>query len=227
MKKHSAHKICLPLLTVLVLLFNSCIGLSIDIQMNRDGSGRLAMEYRISRMLDSLGALDGNENMPAIPISRQDWERTIERIGGLRLISYSSNQRGQDTVIAVTVNYDNPRALSAILAPGGTRTIISLGSRNGQFNIILNAVDPSRYLDSSQYDENLLYLMRTMFTGYSFSLSFSAAETSSLTITNGAGTIISPPSSAQIVPSGKKVSMSIGMMDLISLPDGLGASINW
>jgi len=64
-------------LPFLLLLFNSCIGLSLDIQMRRNGSGRLLMEYRVSRMAEAIGRLDGNENWPIIPNGRADFERTL------------------------------------------------------------------------------------------------------------------------------------------------------
>jgi hypothetical protein len=211
----------------MAITLGSCIGLSIDIQMNRDGSGRLTMEYRISRMLDTLGVLDGNEHTPAIPVSRQDWDRTMERISGARITSFSSSQRGQDTMTTVTITFDNPQSLLAILDPEGERSLLALGDRSGQFDIILNDPGSSRYMDFSGYDENLLELTRNMFTDYNFSISFSAAENSTLTVTDGDGNIISLPSSAQVVRTGRRVSLAIGVMDLINLTDGLGVSIGW
>ena len=44
----------------IMLLLSSCMGVQADIALNSDGSGILVLEYRFSRLLESLGKLDGN-----------------------------------------------------------------------------------------------------------------------------------------------------------------------
>jgi hypothetical protein len=214
MKKRSL-KVLFPLLFLITL--NSCIGLSMDIQMRRDGSGRIVMEYRISNMAEYIGRLDGNENWPILPVGRADWERSLARMPGLSLVSFSSNQRAQDTVNNVTLEYDNAQALVKFLDPSGERS----SSGPGRIDIVFHKSG------SPGIDASLLDLARQVSAGYKFELSFSAEENSRLTVTDGEGKEIPPPSSAEVVQSGRKVSMSIGIMDIITRADGLGASINW
>ncbi|MCL2805675.1 MAG: hypothetical protein FWD26_07035 [Treponema sp.] len=199
-------------ISVLLLTFNSCIGLSIDIQMNRDGSGRLTMEYRISRMIENLGALDGNEKWPTIPVGRADWERTIQRINGAKIVSFSSRERGQDTITNIVLEYDSEKTLLAILDPSGKRSSIN----DNRFEYIM--------LDDSpvNYDAALMEMAKNMFADYNFSISFSAPGNSTLTITDAQGKPAAPPPKAQIVPAGRRVSMSIGIMELLNIPNGLG-----
>jgi len=214
------------LIVAVIFSFTSCIGLSIDIQLNRDGSGRITMEYRISRTLENLGALDGNVSMPAIPVSRADWEKTIERISGAKLVSFSSVQRGQDTVITAALDFSSMETLLMILDPEGSKTNIGLN----QFSLILNGnaeAGSSQYFDTSEYDENLINLARLLFSDYDFSISFSASGNSTLTITDGTGKEINPPSAAQVLPRGRRVSMSIGIIDLIEIKEGLGVVFRW
>jgi hypothetical protein len=66
-----------------------------------------------------------------------------------------------------------------------------------------------------------------MFSDYNFSIGFSAPENPSITITDGKGTIKPAPSTVQVTSSGRRVSMTTGIMDLIGIPDGLGVLINW
>jgi len=200
----------------------SCLGLSIDIQLNRDGSGRLTMEYHISSMLDSLGALDGNLSMPTIPVGRADWDRTIERIEGARISSFSTRQKGNDTVTSVTIDFNSIHSLIAIIDPGNERTSISMDNRSGQLNFIINDGKINELNEENGINESLMILARAMFFDYKFSISFGAQGNSTLIITDGTGKEIAPPAAAEVITQGRKVSMSIGIMDLIDIDEGLG-----
>jgi len=206
---------------LMMLLFNSCIGASYDIQMNRNGSGRLIMEYRISNILESLGRLDGNESMPVIPAGREDWQRTVDRVSGAKLVSHSIRENREDTVIKVTIDYANPDALAAIMSAQGGRVSVINNNQSGSLNLIIYN-EPDKI-----YDNNLLTLMRSGFSDYNFSINFKASGNSSMNITDGNGNVIAAPSSSAAVTSGRNVSLSIGIMDLIELRGGLGVKINW
>jgi len=209
------------LLTAAVTLY-SCLGLAVDIQMNKDGSGKLTMEYRVSRAIESLGVLDGSEK-PVIPVGRSDWERSIELIPGARIASFSSNQKDNDIITSVVIQFDNPAALLMILDPGNSRSSASLN--NNSFNFILN--DKSSAMDFSEYDESLMELARMMFAEYNFSLSFTAPANSTLTITDKDGHAAALPAQSEVVSTGRKVSMKMGIMELIEMKNGLGVKINW
>jgi len=221
----SGKKLCrLIPLSFFVIFLNSCIGISMDIQMNRDGSGRLTMEYRISNLLESIGSLDGNASKPSIPVGREDWERTVERLSGVRLVSYSNKVNHNDSVVNVTLTFANPQALSAIIDSAGASRGMVLAAYNGQTGSLDLIVHKNQ---SSGYDQNLISLMRSFFTDYNFSLKFSASGSSLMTITDENGNAINTPSQAAAVTSGRSVSISMGIMDIFDLPDGLGLKINW
>jgi len=196
----------------------SCIGVSTDIRMNRDGSGRITMEYRISKVLDSLGALDGNESMPPVPVSRVDWERSVSRIPGAKLVSHSRREISQDTIISAVIDFNDSQALCAVLSASGD--IVSVNSGAGTLNMIFNK-------SGRQYDADLSILMQTMFSGYSFSFSFSAPDDCAMTFTDGRGNPINSPSAAAAVLSGRRVSLSMNTLDVINQSGGLGARISW
>ena len=220
----------LLLLIAVILTFTSCLGMSIDIQMNRDGSGKLTMEYRVSRALDSLGALDGNKDMPAIPVSRADWERTIQRVSGAMITSFSSRQSGQDTITTVVLEYSNIDTLLALLSPDFSNAPILAEKNQNSISLILNdsSLDSNdTNKNSAQYDKELIELARTMFEGYNFSISFSAPGNSTLIFTDGNGKEQNKPSTVDAVTNGKRVSMSIGMMELIESREGFGVRLNW
>jgi len=223
MRKNSRKGFGGKLLIVLPFLFllNSCIGLSMEIQMRRNGSGRLVLEYRVSRMAESLGRLDGNENWPIIPAGRADFERTLARIPGMRLVSFSSSEGTQDVVTNITLEYENTEALLKFLDPSGTRASLSTDNQSGRFDIILN--EPV----SSNYDDDLLKLARQVSADYGLSISFSAEGNSALSFTDGEGTAAQAPAVARTVTSGRKTSLSIGIIDLLEIREGLGVSFRW
>jgi len=210
----------ITILLAIHLTLNSCIGLSIDIQMNRDGSGKLTMEYRISRLLDNLGMLDGNASMPALPVGRTDWERTVERIPGTKLSSYSSNSQAQDTVVKVVIDFDNEETLLQLLDPSAEQVSINRQGQSGKFDIIL-------LNDDYDFDKSMMDLVRIFSDNYEFSISFSGPGNSTLTITDGNGHTMPVPQNAKTIQSGRRVSYSTGIMDLFDLDSGLGFKFTW
>jgi hypothetical protein len=215
------QKILLPLTAFLFLIMNSCIGISADIQMNKDGSGKITMEYRFSRMAEIIGRLDGNEKWQIIPAGRADWERTAARIDGIQLSSFSSGENGNDVVNKVTLNFLNTEALLKFLDASGKRADISRSGNSSTLNIILN--EPA----DSTINTDLLDLMKQVSAGYKFKLSFSAYKDSTLSLTDGEGKAKTKPPQAEIVPAGKKVLLSVDTGEILNMAEGLGVSINW
>jgi len=216
--------IYLLILLIILPLLNSCIGLNLNIQMNKDGSGKLAMEYRISKMLDSLGGLDGNESIPAIPLSKADFEKTIARVPGAKISSFSSTEDKKDKIIKVVVDYKDDQTLLALLDPQlGGNTSLNRQGQNGNLNITL--MDDS--IDLSDYSEEVIEQVRVFFEGYDITVSFSGQGNSKLTVTDKNGNAVPVQSNEKTVLSGKKVSYSIGLMDLIEKKSGIKLLFSW
>jgi hypothetical protein len=209
----------------LVLMSNSCLGASADIVMRADGSGSITLEYRVSQMLESMGRLDGNERWPAIPVGRADFERSVARIPGLRLTSFSvkeyprryskppnSNPLGdKDLITSVKLDFKDTAALLAFLDSAGSRaTLVSTTMR-------LVLLDPA----TDTLDVDLLSLLEEVSAGYEISISFTAPKGAYLSC------FPSSVTAARIVPQGKKVSFAIGTGELVSLKDGLTIEIRW
>jgi hypothetical protein len=185
--------------------------------MRKDGSGRISMEYRILTITENIGRLDGNEKWPIIPVGRSDWERSVQRIDGIKLTSYSSSTRANEVITRVTLEYKNGDALAKLLDPSGNKISYSMS----RFNIIL--VEPF----TAEFDPDLMVLMKQVSSGYKFSISFTTEVNSVLTVIDGKHKEILAPSGCEIIFSGKKVSFSIDNAALFSLKDGIGISIIW
>jgi hypothetical protein len=200
-----------------IIVFGSCLGLNMNISLRANGSGRIAMEYRIPSAAENLGRLDGNQNWQIIPVGRADWDRTVSRVNGVRLVSFSSRERQQEIITNVTLDFDNIEALLNLIDPTGTNV-----SYNGSLNIILNKKI------SSEINPDLLELVQQVSSGKTISISFSVSGAASrLTFTNGEGIEIPPPETAKIVQEGRKVSFTIDTGELFNLTDGLGLLFSW
>jgi len=223
MSNNPQNKRTLPLflLPVFFLTLSSCIGVSADIQMRSGGSSRVILEYRISRIAESIGRLDGNENWPIVPVGRADWERTQARSDGMRLVSFSSSETERDIVNKVTLEFTNTEALVKFLDPSGKRAIIT--RENGINKLHITFSEGA----SSQIDPNLMELMKQVSAGYFFNISFSAQGNSTMSFADSGGRAVSPPQGAQTVLSGRKVSLSIETGEIISSADGLGVNFSW
>jgi len=201
-----------------ILIFNSCLGMSADIVMQADGSGRITLEYRVSQLLESIGRLDGNEHLPVIPAGRRDFERAVARIPGLRLVSHSSkNSGGMDLVNTAVLEFQNPAALLAFLDSTGTGASYSRETSRAQANTLrLTLRDAAGVADT-----DLLSLLREISEGYKISVSLTSPNDASLAV------IPASPANAQTVFRGRKVSFSIDTGDLLSIEEGLALEITW
>jgi len=205
-------------------LMNSCLGAAADISIRADGSGTIALEYRVSQMMESLGRLDGNENWPAIPVGKADFERSLPRIPGLRLMSFSAkdvphSSGGRDLLTKAVLEFKDTAALLAFLDSTGSRASLAQENRNAQTVNVLRLVllDPSDGLANA----DLLSLLREISAGYELGISISAPKNAAI------ATI--PPSvpAARTASRGKKVSFAIDMKDLLELNQGLILEITW
>jgi hypothetical protein len=205
-------------------LMNSCLGVAADISIRADGSGTIALEYRVSQMLESLGRLDGNENWPAIPVGKADFERSLARTLGLRLSSFSVKDvphasGGRDLLTKAVLEFKDTAALLAFLDTTGSRASLVQENRNSQTANVLRLVllDPS----DGPAHADILSLLRQVSAGYDLSISVSTPKNATLAVT---------PSSvpaARVVSRGKKVSFAIGMGDLLELDEGLAVEVSW
>jgi len=217
------------LLLASLALMTSCLGASMDIVMRADGSGSVTLEYSVSQTLESLGRQDGNERWPVIPVGKADFERSVARIPGLRLSSFSVKEYPRryskppsswgpmlsykDLVTKVKLDFKDTAALLAFLDSAGSRA--SLVQEGGKSTLRLVLLDPI----NDAIDADLISLLQEISAGYEISVSFTAPK--------GAALSVIPPSVSAARTAGKKVSFAIGTGELIGMKDGLTLEISW
>ena len=214
--------IALPCLCLSAFLLTSCLGVSMDISIRANGSGRIVLEYRVSQMLESLGRLDGNERWPAIPVGRADLERTVARVPGLRLSSFSSRDMpndmgGRDLVTRAVLDFRNMDALLGFLDATGSRAAF-VRATDGNDNLLrLVLLDPSPGIENPE----LLSLLRDVSAGYEIRISLSLPGNA------GLATVPATVPQARTGLSGRNVSFAVGTGYLPAITDGLALEVSW
>ena len=212
-------------LVILAAVFCSCVGVKMDMTVRADGSVTMSLEYRVSRMLESLGRLDGNERWPVIPTGKEDFQRTMARLPRLSLTSFSSSDDGTDLISKAVIASKNIEDMLGFLDPSSAQQ----GSRvvheqaNGKNRLMLVLLDGNLSIEPE-----LLALADSTFAGYTLGFSLSVPGDASLVLTDSSGAQLKTvPESARLTQQGKKTSFSMDMKDLFKLSDGLGLEFTW
>ena len=146
---------------LILVFFVSCVGASSQIKINSDGSGTIRQVYRISHELQSMGKTDGNEGMFPLPVGKEDLERTVERISGLSLVSYTQRQDDKDIIIDAEFAFASPDALAALMEDGDQKFKIDLKNRKITMNFSAGEDSGAMFKD----------MIIAAFEGYDFSFS--------------------------------------------------------
>jgi len=212
-----------PLVLLAPFLFASCLGASMDISIRPDGSGRIVLEYRVSQMLESLGRFEGNERWHAIPVGRADLERSLARIPGMRLVSFSSaasadsadGKSGGDLVTRAELGFANTDALVAFLDFTGNRAEISRQNGANRLSIVL--LDPSAKIENV----DLLSFIREVSAGYEIRIGLNLPGTA------GLETVPATVPGVRREVSGGSVSFAIDTGEIPQITDGLALEVSW
>jgi hypothetical protein len=199
----------IPVLCLITL--GSCIGVRADISLRDNGSGRLNLEYRIDRSLDALGRLDGNGRWPTVPAGRADFERSLRRLPGMRILSFSTVEEGRAILNRAALEFDSLDALLGFLDASGRGAVLAGEGDGVSLRLILNA-------GMQGLDPDLAALIRTLCEGYEVEMSLGVPGEAELAFTDGRGNRMEPPPGA--VLRGKTVSFKTGSGNVLGAEEG-------
>ena len=202
------------------VLLSSCIGLSADIAIRRDGSGTITLDYRISPALESLGKLDGNEGSPPLSVGRADFERTAARIEGLRLRSYSAGEKDGEKTVKAALDFSTPEALTAFLDALGQGARLSHAQGKSRFSLTLGDGLENR-------DRELLDLIRELSRGYVLDLTITLPSEGTLTLLDRNGRAVAAPPAGTAALEGRKFRFSSPLGDLLAAPEKAALELIW
>ncbi|MDR0314251.1 MAG: hypothetical protein LBI14_11730 [Treponema sp.] len=207
----------LPIPYILIIAgMTSCLGVNADITLNADNSGTISLEYRISQAFDSLGRLDGNEARPPLPVGRMDFERTVERIPGMRLLSYVSRDSGSDRIVTARLEFSTIDDLLQFLDASGQRADYVPGQKKISF--ILN---PGNNASTSEFNA----LISQISQGYNIAISMSFPSEGTVNVLDAEGR--ASIARATVQPRGRKVSASLPLETVLSDEKGITLEFRW
>ena len=199
---------------LIVLMLSSCFGISANIVLNQNGSGSINLEYQISKSLDSIGRLDGNQRWNTIPVGRSDFERTLSRLQDIRLLSFSDREDENNIYFYVRLEFSNMQGLLSFLDAYGQLSIYSEINTTKSLTLILSP-------GSEISNPLLLHLLSDISYGYYINIEMNFPGEGSLTVNDGLGNIIKPLS------RGRNLSASIPLFDVLSSSNGINLEFNW
>jgi hypothetical protein len=213
-QKRILHLLVWPL--SFLLLFGSCLGINADITLNQNGSGTLSLEYRISKSLDALGRLDGNERWNTIPVGRADFERSLDRLPDMKLLSFASKEDAKDLIINAKLEFANLPALLAFMDASGQRSSFTAGS------LVFTLSE-----GTNNQNDSLNKLIASVSESYSVKLSMTFPANGTLVLTDKRGRALTALPGAEINSGGKKVSFSVPLYEVLAAGEGIRLEFRW
>lgn len=152
------------LFSILVLVsLTSCIGIDTQVSMRDDGSGSLQLDYRISQFMKNLDVAKSDWHLP-LPVSREDFQRTVDSIPGLRLVSLAQKEDERDVFINSRIDFDRVEAVNAI---GKDGQIELSYSQEGDLHVFRQQIYRGSSLEGISQES--LRMVETFFEGYALS----------------------------------------------------------
>jgi hypothetical protein len=194
----------------------SCVGVSADIAVNSDNSGTITLEYRISSLLESLGKQDGNERWLPVPVGKADIERSIQRLPGIKMLSFSQGKDGKGLINTVKLEFKSMEALVNFLDPRGGMAVYEK-SPAGENSLSFNLEGIKKRNDAA--DSAFFDFYKTISEGYVFSIKLNL---------EAEGTLDSPSiQGAAITSKGKKLIFSSPMSAVLNYEGPFSLNFRW
>ncbi|MDR0449882.1 MAG: hypothetical protein LBH26_01285 [Treponema sp.] len=197
----------------------SCFGLKADISVKANGSGQIALEYRVAGELEALGRLDGNQRWETLPAGRADFERSMSRLPRLNLRSFSRKEEGGDLVNRALIDFSRLEDLLPLLDAGGEKALLE---KQGNRNRLL-----LRLTRGAKLSGETVSLLETVFSGRRLELNFKVPAEGELALLDREGKPAGEIEGAVLAGRGKELSLSVPLSRLLSLEKGLSVELLW
>jgi hypothetical protein len=165
---HKAGFLCV--LAVVVAL-TSCVGIDSRLTINDNGSGVLALTYRVSQLVVNLGnPVDGKGVVP-LPLSKSDFERSLAATQGkVRLTRFDRSEDQKDITIRAELAFDSLDALAQVDAFQSAQIHVSTDSGNHTFSELIAKAPSEPVTDDS------LRMVDAFFGGYDLAFTVEAPQ---------------------------------------------------
>jgi len=206
-----------------MLALNSCVAVSADIVLKNDGSGTAVLKYRMDKRLEALGRLDGSGRWFTAPVGRADFERSVKRLPGVRMRSFSSREGEKDLVVQAGLEFDSLEAFLKFLDGAGSRAVYAGEGGIRRLTLVLGKARELNPGADSAFHE----LFSQAAADYGISLSFTLPGEGEMRLLDTQGRELPVPSGAVVRGKGKKVSCEIPLAAALEAEGGLALEVIW
>ena len=203
----------IALLLGLVLGLSSCIGIKSAVTFNRDGSGIITFEYRISKMLTEMGGDDGAD-VP-LPISEEELKSSLADSPNLSLKKVSQRETEEDLYITAEIEFKNVEEFTEVDSFSAMPMKLVKKGNEFTFTQLISEGTGSDSEDSEEMDEETKKMMESFFAGYELSFTVTAP------------TSIQDYNLGQISDDKKSVMYSIPLLEMNSLEEETVLEVRW
>jgi hypothetical protein len=157
------------LICLCAVALSSCVSVDSALTVRADGSGTLALAYRVSRSLADFGASGDSIRSVPLPVERSDFQQALAAAPGVRLERYRRSVGEKDVTVHATLAFDAVADL-AKLAPlaGSGLALASDGAGHFTFTETLYRAGQSAVTPDSEA------MVDSLFAGSDVSLSLTA-----------------------------------------------------
>ena len=206
----SMRNILFFIIPFLSFLITGCLDLNSEITVNTDGSGKVELQYHISKLALELRRTGNEEGPIPLPVQEDNFRNAAEAIQGISLTGYDRKETADDVVISAEIDFTSIEALNNFYSMSGGQNVSLLGQ--GDSVVFSMFIFGGR---DEPVDEETVDLIDSFFSDYNLSFRL-----------NAPGTIISVEPGT-IDESGKRADHSVSVADLIKTGEPVIWQVSW
>jgi hypothetical protein len=197
-------------LCIASLLLASCVGIDSRLTIRDNGSGALALTYRISQLVADLGASSTGKGAIPLPVERADFERSLEGAKGkVKLTKFERSENENDITIRAELSFDSVAALAQVdTFKDMNLTLVAEGSRRTLTQRLVKA-------PTEPVAEDSLRMIDALFEGYELSFRI---ETPQPIASSNVGSLSADK---------RALTWSTSVKDLMRLKDDVVLTLGW
>jgi hypothetical protein len=148
---------------IAALVFNSCLGMKTHVALKKNGSGTISVEYQISQQFIAMAAASG-EGPPAIPLGREDFEKSLRDVEGVKLTSYKTKDDDKNRNYFLDISFDTIEALTNYLDAQGMMCVYENDDGKNKLMMFFSGSDEA-------VDDQMRQMAPILFEGYAMDFS--------------------------------------------------------
>lgn len=161
----------IAIIGLVLITITSCIGTDSAITINNDGSGTIRLSYTISKLIAHLGKLEETDTTVPLPVNREDFERTVERIPGIGFDNYKETEDEENIFITTDLSFSSIQSLNEFLKGSG-EDVVSL-VQDGADSVLILTVFPGR---EEGLPESSVEVLTDIFKDYSLNFTINVPD---------------------------------------------------